>query len=105
AQALGIVADPTPTGSSDTPYRYLEAATLFGVALLAALAWALLRRGAPVGERTQDGMRTYIRLGLASVLLAYGRQKVFPVQMSAPGPDRLLIPLGESSPMGLVWAF
>lgn len=103
--AFGTAFDPSPTGSSDTPYRYLQAATLFGLAFLAALVWTIVRRGAPVRPRLEDPLRAYLRLGLAATLLVYAWGKIFPVQMSAPGPDRLLLPLGESSPMGMVWNF
>jgi hypothetical protein len=102
---FGTAFDPSPTGSSDTPYRYLQAATLFVLAFVAALVWTIVRRGAPVKPRLEDPLRAYLRFGLGATLLVYGWGKVFPVQMSAPGPDRLLLPLGESSPMGMVWNF
>ncbi|MDH3733887.1 MAG: hypothetical protein OEU54_10155, partial [Gemmatimonadota bacterium] len=38
-------------------------------------------------------------------MLSYGWVKIFPLQMPLPGPDRLMQPYGDSSPMGLVWTF
>ena len=46
-----------------------------------------------------------VRFVLGATMLSYGWAKVFPNQMPAPGPDRLLNPIGETSPMGLLWTF
>src|SRR5439155_23903336 len=35
----------------------------------------------------------------------YGWNKIMPLQFPPPGPDRLLMTYGESSPMGLLWTF
>lgn len=102
---LGKTIEFLPSGSGDTTYNYVQIATYLTLSALAALVWALAGRGRPVSERTRDGMRTYVRLFLASVLLSYGWDKVFPLQMPPPGPDRLLVPIGETSPMGLLWTF
>ncbi len=38
-------------------------------------------------------------------MLSYGLIKVIPTQVPAPGPERWIEPLGEFSPMGLLWTF
>jgi hypothetical protein len=94
-----------PLGSGDTTYNYIELATFLTLSLVAAVVWTLIRRGAPVADRTRDFLRNYVRLYLATVLLSYGWHKVIPLQMPAPGPDRLLQPIGDMSPMGMLWTF
>src|SRR5258708_21145416 len=38
-------------------------------------------------------------------MVDYGWHKIMPVQFPPPGPDRLLVAYGDSSPMGLLWTF
>lgn len=102
---FGIAIEFYPLGSGDTTYNYIQVATYLTLALLAAVVWTLARRGAPVSERTSDAMRTYVRLYLAAILLSYGWEKVIALQMPVPGPDRLMVPIGDTSPMGLLWTF
>jgi predicted DCC family thiol-disulfide oxidoreductase YuxK/uncharacterized membrane protein YphA (DoxX/SURF4 family) len=102
---FGIAIQFYPGGSGDTTFSYIEVATNLTLALVAAIVWTLVRRGSPVSERTSDAMRTYVRLALATILLSYGWDKVMPLQMPAPGPDRLLVSIGDTSPMGLLWTF
>ena len=45
------------------------------------------------------------RLYLASVMLTYGWIKFLPLQFPQLGPDRFVLPYGDSSPMGLAWTF
>ena len=103
--AFGITITVFPNGSGDTTYNYVEVATFAALALVAALAATALARGRPVGARTLDLMRTYVRYYLAAVMLGYGFHKVLPLQFPAPGPDRLILSYGDSSPMGLLWTF
>jgi predicted DCC family thiol-disulfide oxidoreductase YuxK len=94
-----------PAGSGDTTYNYFEIVVYGVIAAVAAIAWTVARRGAPIGARTRDAMTTYVRYCLATTLLGYGWHKIIPLQMPYPGPDRLLCTLGDASPMGLLWTF
>ena len=38
-------------------------------------------------------------------ILSYGFFQVLPLQFPEPGPDRLIMSYGDSSPMGLLWRF
>ena len=102
---FGITIRVFPGGSGDTTYNYVEAFSFVVLAFAGALAATLLRRGRPVGARSRDLVRTYVRYYLSTVMLAYGFAKVLPLQFPEPGPDRLIMPYGESSPMGLLWRF
>ena len=106
AQAVfGITITVLPNGSGDTTYSYIEILTFVVLALVCALGASLLQRGRPVAAHTRDLMRTYVRYYLATVLLFYGFHKVLPLQFPEPGPDRLIMSYGDSSPMGLLWTF
>jgi len=94
-----------PGGSGDTTYNYVEVFLFAVVALAIAFAWTLLRRGRPVTPRAFDAMQVLVRYYLGMVMLSYGWHKVIPLQFPVPGPDRLLMSYGDSSPMGLLWAF
>jgi predicted DCC family thiol-disulfide oxidoreductase YuxK len=102
---FGLEITVFPNGSGDTTYNYVEVFTYVVLAIVAALLWTLAARGRPLALRTRDLFRVYVRYYLATVLLSYGWHKLVPLQFPAPGPDRLLIPYGESSPMGLLWTF
>lgn len=92
-------------GSGDRWVNWIWTGMLALLALLIGSAWWAIKRGKPVSARARDAMFIVLRLWLAAVMLGYGLAKVFPLQMSIPGPDRLLSTFGEASPMGLVWTF
>lgn len=94
-----------PAGSGDTTYNYVELVVLAATAAAITIAWTAWKRRSRVAPRTDDLFRTYIRYYLAVFMLSYGWAKVFPNQMPAPGPDRLLGTVGDMSPMGLAWTF
>ena len=101
---FGIPITVFPAGSGDTTYNYVEVFTLTSLAMLAALAISTACRFQSVSPRLHDGVATYVRYTLAATLLSYGWVKLVPLQMPPPGPDRLLNPIGETSPMGLLWS-
>ena len=100
---FGIPITVFPAGSGDTTYNYVEVFTLISLAMFAALAISAAGRFQSVSPRIHDGVATYVRYTLAATLLSYGWVKLVPLQMPPPGPDRLLNPIGETSPMGLLW--
>ncbi|MEM8680878.1 MAG: hypothetical protein AAGF97_16130 [Planctomycetota bacterium] len=93
------------TGSGDGLASYLGVLLNVGVAAAISLVWWLWRRSQPVSPRVADACRVLLRYYLAWIMLSYGFAKVFPLQFPAMGPDRLLQPYGDSSPMGLLWTF
>lgn len=94
-----------PTGSGDRAYDWALVVVNLALAAVISLAWTLgvgIRRLSPVAF---DIARTATRLYLAFIMLTYGWVKLFPLQFPAPGPDRFILPYGDSSPMGLAWTF
>jgi uncharacterized membrane protein YphA (DoxX/SURF4 family) len=102
---VGIDFTPTFTGSSDTTEAYLKLIALLAIAAATATIWHAWKHGAPVSARTKDVVMVGVRYALGSALVSYGCDKLIPNQMPPPGPDRLLMPIGEASPMGLLWTF
>lgn len=104
---LGI-ASPAPfafTGSSDTMYRYAKYLDHVLIAAVAAAVWTALDRRRPNYARMDNLLRAWVRLTLATIMLGYGFAKVLPTQFGTVSLDKLAQPLGEFSPMGLLWAF
>src|SRR5262249_27932065 len=73
------------------------------LAVLLAVAWTAVRRGRPVAPRTLDLVTVYVRYYLATIMLVYGLDKMLLLQFGEPGPARLMVTYGESSPFGLLW--
>lgn len=94
-----------PNGSGDTTYNYVQ---LLAVALLAtagSITWTALDR-----KRLHYGKLFYwllvvVRYYLALSMVSYGFAKIFQTQFPFPYLQRLVQPIGESSPMGLAWTF
>lgn len=102
---FGVDASFQVTGSGDRTFNYVMLFIQAVVALIVATVWTVLVRARRLSPRVFDGSRVLARYYLATTMLTYGWVKIFPLQMPAPGPDRLLQPYGDSSPMGLVWTF
>ena len=102
---FGVHAQPQVTGSGDQTFNYVALVTFALMALAVSLVWTVAARGRRVSAVTFDVSRVLARYYLGWYMLIYGWVKIFPLQMSAPGPDRLIQPYGDSSPMGLVWTF
>ena len=102
---FGVAITIFPGGSGDTTYNYVEVFCFALIALVIGLAWTVAVRGRPVSSRTLDVARITVRYCLGATMLGYGWDKVVPLQFPSPGPDRLLMAYGDSSPMGLLWTF
>jgi uncharacterized membrane protein YphA (DoxX/SURF4 family) len=94
------------TGSGDTMLDYLTLSWQAAAACFAALIWTLVDRGRVEYDRLHQWLRVYVRYALAAIMFGYGFAKVFfPGQFAHPTLDRLIEPIGHSSPMGLLWTF
>ncbi|HUS65943.1 MAG TPA: DoxX family protein [Kofleriaceae bacterium] len=92
-------------GSGDTSASYLTLVLELGLAAAGTALWTALDRARTSYPRTLDVLRSYLRLVLAYSMMWYGLAKVFKSQFPAPSPGRLMQPIGDASPMGLLWTF
>jgi uncharacterized membrane protein YphA (DoxX/SURF4 family) len=102
---LGVVITTFPNGSGDTTFNYVQVLCFLVLAVVATGLWSALDRRRAQYTAAHGTLRVYLRYVLAFVMLSYGFAKVFKLQFPYPAPDRLMQPLGEMSPMGLVWTF
>lgn len=93
------------TGSGDAVFNYVLEACCVALALLAAVFWTPFDRKRKADARLNEWMRVAVRFALALEMLQYGIMKIIPVQFSTPNLTALTEPLGDHSPMGLLWAF
>lgn len=95
----------TSTGSGDRAIDWAGALCALGFAALVTAVWT----GLQPRPRSDRWLRQWSQFGaaamLGSIMVSYGMMKVFPVQMPAPSLMRLLEPLGQFSPMGVLWTF
>jgi hypothetical protein len=99
--------DPVSTvqnGSGDKTYDYVFFFVTIALAALIALVWSLVTRRREYST-LYKWLRIYVRYYLAATMLTYGMAKVFKAQFPMPTPLRLMQPIGDSSPMGLLWTF
>ena len=104
---IGVDVPPTqPTGSGDTTITYMITALVILLALLAAAIWTGLdRKRSAVYPRVAAVLRIALRYWLGYAMLGYGWAKVFKTQFPFPGGWKLEEPLGQMSPMGVLWNF
>lgn len=92
-------------GSGDTTYDYILVFCYFSISLITTIIWTLLDRKRANYSRLFQFLYIYIRFVLALTMIFYGVTKVLPLQFPSPSLAHLLQPLGEFSPMGLLWNF
>lgn len=104
---LGLEKDITifTNGSGDTTYNYVQLPVLLAVSVLVAAVWSVVDRRRTQYVKAHDALRVFVRYVLAISMLSYGLAKVFKSQFPFPFPERMVEPLGEFSPMGLLWTF
>lgn len=103
--ALGLEISVFPAGSGDTTYNYVELLVVAILAATGAAAAIWLSRGRAITAANVERVRAYLRWVLGAALLSYGWAKAPPLQMPAPGPERLVMSFADASPMGLLWTF
>jgi len=94
-----------PTASGDTLRNYVHNFVVLSLAVVGALAWTVVDSRRREYNRAHEWLTAFVRFSLAITMFDYGFMKIVPTQMPAPGPDRWIEPLGEYSPMGLLWTF
>lgn len=91
--------------SSDTTYDYVIIATHLALATAGAAAWSILGRRQTAYPLLFDAQWTMMRVFLSTALLLYGFSKIYAAQMPPPSIFKLATPLGNLSPMDLLWCF
>lgn len=102
---FSIAVDALSPGVTDTAYNYVAMICVAALALVIAVVYPFIARTRELSGRVLDRARAYAALYVGVHLLPYGWHKVIPLQMSEPGPDRLIVPFGDMSPMGVLWTF
>ncbi len=102
---LGVEAVRRPNGSGDTMFHWVQILVMLILAVIAAGVWSVLDRRRTEYARLYLGLRVGARLMLGMTLISYGAAKVIQSQFPPPWLFRLDQPLGEFSPMGLLWTF
>jgi uncharacterized membrane protein YphA (DoxX/SURF4 family) len=102
---LGTDITVFPNGSGDTTFNYVQLPVLLAVSVAVAAVWSVVDRRRTEYVKAHDLLRVFVRYVLATTMLSYGLAKVFKSQFPFPSPERMVQPLGEFSPMGLLWTF
>lgn len=91
------------TGSADSMARLAMHFNVIALAILAAGVWTLVDRRRTEYSARHAWLHAWVRLGLATIMFGYGFAKLIPTQFPTPALERYVQPLGEFSPMGLLW--
>ncbi|HEX8255209.1 MAG TPA: hypothetical protein VF846_18860 [Thermoanaerobaculia bacterium] len=102
---FGVKADVLPNGSGDTTFDYVLIFVYAVIAAFATLVWSVVDRARPSYPLLYAWLRTYVRFGLALAMIGYGVAKIIPLQFGTLRLDRLTQPVGDMSPMGMLWTF
>jgi len=94
-----------PTGSGDGMVAWMENLVYIVAALVACVVWSVADRRRTEYRKLNEWLNIYVRFTLAFVLFSYGFAKIIPNQFPYPTLEKLSEPLGEFSPMGLLWTF
>jgi hypothetical protein len=92
-------------GSGDTTLDQLKVVCMLSAAALVAIIWSITDRRRPNYCTLHSWSRIWWRYALALCMLTFGSVKVLMVQFEPPSYGRLIQPIGELSPMALLWTF
>ena len=96
------------TGSGDTALNWINSGLFVVFSIGGGLIWtaiSAMRRNPRTEYQTLYAwLRFLLRLTLGMFMLQYGMAKVFPLQMPRPSVAILTEPIGQSSPMTLLWS-
>lgn len=99
----GVGAHIHDTGSGDTAINWIAIGLMILTALVVAIIWSALDRRRLQYQTAAAWLRFLLRLTLVYAMCTYGLGKLFPLQMAPPSLAVLNEPLGQSSPMTLLW--
>lgn len=103
----GIAAHWHATESGDTAMNWIQNGLFVAFAVAGCILWTivdLLRKNPDTEYHTLNNwLRFLLRLTCAMFMIGYGLAKVFPFQMPPPSVGVLNEPVGNLSPMTLLW--
>jgi uncharacterized membrane protein YphA (DoxX/SURF4 family) len=102
---FGVQTRAPMNGSGDTTWHWVQLFLIVAVSVAITVIWSVLDRRRAAYPRLYVFLRVYVRFALAVTMIMYGVSKVLPMQFQPPPLDRLLQPVGNMSPMGLLWTF
>jgi hypothetical protein len=91
--------------SGDNASDYVRVLCFLVLAFAASVLWSFLDRSRSNYQRIHEWLRSYVRLSFGALMLLWGAHKVFRVQFPQPNLYKLLEPLGDYSPMSLLWTY
>ncbi|MGB3465471.1 MAG: DoxX family protein [Cyclobacteriaceae bacterium] len=91
----------------DSKYDFTRFLLIGSFSLLMSACWLVVDhlRKRKYNNRLKIVLQTILRYHLAFTLILYGLAKVFPLQFGQAAIDRLMTPMGDFTPMSLLWAF
>ncbi len=92
-------------GSGDTTFHYAQLITFTILSIILAIIWCILNQNKSQSNSLYYLLTTLSRYFLAFQLFDYGVAKIFNLQFSPFDLVKITKTFGESSPMGLAWAF
>ena len=93
------------SGGTDTFDDWVQQLAFILLALIVAGIWTLLDRKRRNHETLYQWTKVAVRYFLGSVMLLYGLNKLFLIQMQYPKLSHFYTPLGDFKPMDLAWTF
>ena len=93
------------TGSGDTAYDYLLMLFMVISAIIGMLLWTAMDRTTKNYNKLFYWLCVILRYYVAITMVVYGGLKVVKLQFPATTLGRLMEPVGNMSPMGLVWTY
>jgi len=104
-KVFGVTITMIANGSGDTTYHFVELFCLVTISAVATIIWSFVDRRCTAYPRLQEALHVGVRHFLALAMITYGAAKVVPMQFGTATPYTFTTPMGERSPMGLLWAF
>ena len=92
-------------GSGDQLYDWVLVFCIFCAAVIAAAIWSVLDRKRTQYQTLYQWLRIFMRMTIAVAMIIYGADKLYRMQFAAPALWRYVDTYGQTSPMGLLWAF
>jgi hypothetical protein len=104
----GIAAHWHPTGSGDTTLNWIQNGLFLVFALVGGLLWTAIASARGNRRLEYTTLDTWLRFGVrltcVMFMFIYGWSKLFPLQMAPISIAILNEPLGNTSPMTMLWA-